>query len=258
MADPLTSDLLESRHGFFTRDGGVSGGLYASLQCGWGAKNDPAENVRENRRRAAAALDTAPTRLVSAYQIHSARCEIVETPWTPENAPQADAVASRTPGLALGVLTADCAPVLFEDREAGVAAAAHAGWRGALDGVLEATVRAMTSLGASRERIRAVVGPCIGPASYEVGPEFRERFLAADPRNADRFAQGADEDRPRFDLPGYVLDRLAALDLARTAWIGRCTYAEPDLFFSNRRALHRADPDYGRLISVVTVPETDR
>ncbi len=187
LRDPRLEAAAGLRHGFFTRAGGVGDGVYASLNCGFGADDAPAR-VTENRRRALAALGLDRASLCTAYQCHSNRCVVVETPWPREAAPKADALATRRAGIALGILTADCAPVLFADAEAGVIGAAHAGWRGALDGILEATLAAMTGLGAEPARVIAVLGPCIGARSYEVGPEFRERFVAAAPANAALFA----------------------------------------------------------------------
>ncbi|MEL6977098.1 MAG: peptidoglycan editing factor PgeF [Pseudomonadota bacterium] len=258
--EALTSPLLTAPHGFFTRRGGVSTGIYASLNCGFGAKDDQAAQVAENRRRAAAALGAAPERLVTAYQIHSADAVAVAAPWTPETAPKADGLATAAPGIALGALSADCAPVLLEDAGAGVVGACHSGWRGALDGVIEATLAAMERLGAARSRIRAAVGPCIGPEAYEVGPEFRERFLAANTGHDRFFRAAADEaaramGKARFDLPGFVVAALRRGGVAEAAWIGRCTYAEEALFFSNRRAVHRGDGDYGRLLSAIRAPD---
>ena len=256
MIQPLTSARLRARHGFFTRQGGVSEGIYASLQGGWGAKGDPRANVAENRARIAAWLGTAPTHLISNYQVHSAVTTIIDAPPAPADPCEADGLATRTPGLALAALSADCAPVLLEDAEAGVVAACHAGWKGALDGIVEATVAAMVQQGADPARIAAVIGPCISQESYEVGPEYVARFTAADADNARFFADGPDpaaraEGRAQFDLPGYVLSRLVSAGVENAEWIGRCTYAEPDLFFSNRRALHQNEPDYGRLISAI-------
>lgn len=261
MIKPLTSARLRARHGFFTREGGVSEGIYASLQGGWGAKGDPRVNVDENRARIAAWLGTTPTHLISNYQVHSAITTVIDAPPAPTDPCEADGLATRTPGLALAALSADCAPVLLEDDEAGVIAACHAGWKGALEGIVEATVTAMVSQGADCARISAVVGPCISQDSYEVGPEYVARFTVADAKNARFFRDGDDpaaraEGRAQFDLPGFVLSRLAAAGVADVEWIGRCTYAEPELFFSNRRALHRNEPDYGRLISAIIL-DTD-
>ena len=248
----LTSPRLELpgvRHAFFTRQGGVSQGIYESLNVGPGSRDDPAA-VRENRRRAAAALGAAD--LVKAYQIHSTVAVVADGPW-PGAAPQADAVVSATAGVVCGALSADCAPVLLADPEARVVAAAHAGWKGALGGVVEAALDRMEALGARRERICAAVGPCIGPASYEVGLEYLGRFVAADPAYAAFFRPGASDEKRLFDLPGFVLARLRAAGVTACEWLGRDTCAEEDLFFSNRRALRRGEADYGRLLSAIVL-----
>ncbi|MEL6478473.1 MAG: peptidoglycan editing factor PgeF [Pseudomonadota bacterium] len=245
MTEPIRAAALEGlRHGFFTREGGVSEGIYASLNGGQGSKDRP-EAVAENRRRIAAALEVET--ILSVHQIHSARAVTVSGPW--QERPQADAMVTRTPGIALAVLAADCAPVLFADRDAGVIGAAHSGWKGAIGGILEATLAAMRELGA--ERISAVVGPCISQRSYEVGPEFFDQFEAEDPDNAAFFAQGAG-DRMQFDLPGYVLARLRAAG-AEAEWTGHCTYADARRFFSYRRATHLGEADYGRLVSAIAL-----
>ena len=246
--------LAPARHGFFGRRGGVSGGIYASLNCGPGSADDPGA-VATNRARVAAALGVAPAALLTLRQAHSARAVVVDGPWTGDR-PQADALVSGDPGLALGALAADCAPVLFIDPAAGIVAAAHAGWRGALDGVLAATVDAMTGLGARRERIAAVVGPCISQRAYEVGPEFVERFVDEDPAFA-RFFAGGVGDRAQFDLPGFCLDRLRAEGVAQVAWIGACTHDDPDRWFSYRRATRAGEPDYGRQIAAIRAPGGD-
>ncbi|MDD2868850.1 peptidoglycan editing factor PgeF [Neomegalonema sp.] len=244
----------EIRHGFFGRQGGVSPGIYESLQCGRGAKEDLPERVAENRARVAQALGLAPAALVSAHQTHSAAAVVVEAPWAPGQAPEADALVTRVPGIALGILTADCAPVLFADRRAGVVGAAHAGWKGALGGVLEAAVEAMVGLGAERGRIRAAVGPCIAQRNYQVSGEFRAGFLASGPEAAAFFAEDhADPERWRFDLPGYVLARLKAAGVGESQGLGLCTYGAATRYFSNRRAVHWGEPDYGRQLSVVAL-----
>lgn len=252
MTPTLSSSLLDAlpgvRHGFFTRQGGVSTGVYESLNVGAGSRDDP-EAVAENRARAAAVFGAPADHLLTCYQVHSAIAVVAETPWA--GRPEADGVATHTPGLMLGALAADCAPVLFADPEARVVAAAHAGWRGALGGIVQATVDAMTRLGAQPGRIAAAVGPCIGPGSYEVGLEFLETFQAEAPGSERFFTEGARPDKRMFDLPGFVLWRLEAADVGRAEWIGRDTYAEQELFFSNRRALHRQEPDYGRLLSAI-------
>lgn len=246
---PIRSDLLAGiPHGFYTRQGGVSEGRYASLNCGPGSDDDPAK-VAENRARVRA--DIGADALVSVHQIHSATVVEADRDWDGER-PKADAMVSRTPGLALGVLTADCAPVLLADPQAGVVGAAHAGWRGALGGVLGETVAAMVRLGARREGIRAAVGPCIAIRSYEVGPDFVEAFLDAD-RGFARFFAGAEGDRARFDLPGFCLHRLSE-EGVEAGWTGHDTYADPDRFFSYRRVTHERGGDYGRLCAAVMVP----
>lgn len=258
-ATALTAPEMRSPHGFFTRQGGVSGGIYASLQCGWGATADPHDHVAENRARVARRLGVAPDRLATLYQAHTAEALAIDAPMDSAAAPKADGLVTATPGLALGALSADCAPVLFEDAAAGVIGACHAGWKGALTGIIEATVAAMAALGAAPARTTAVIGPCIGPASYEVGPEYVDRFTAADPANARFFtpalcAASAAKGHAQFDLPAYALSRLAAAGVGQARWLGRCTYAEPEMFFSNRRALHRGEDDYGRLISAIALP----
>jgi polyphenol oxidase len=239
------------RHGFFTREGGVSEGIYASLNCGLGSA-DGREQVAENRARVALRLGGDPARLISAHQVHSARALIADAPW-PGAAPQADAIVTHTPGLAIGVLTADCAPVLFADHEARVVGVAHAGWRGALSGVIEAALDAMESIGARRDRIHAAVGPCISQAAYEVGREFRDGFLQTGAANAAFFKSGADEYHFQFDLPGYCLKRLQEAGIARCESLGLCTYESESLFFSYRRSSHRSEGDYGRQISAMLI-----
>jgi YfiH family protein len=239
------------RHGFFTRRGGVSTGIHSSLNAGLGSKDDPAA-VAENRRRIAAHFGAEPAALLSCYQIHSAIALAAEGPWGSAR-PEGDAVATRTPGLVCGALAADCAPVLLADGEAGVVAAAHAGWKGAIGGIVESTVAAMEALGARADRIVAAVGPCIGPDSYEVGLEFLDRFIAEDAGAARFFRPGAAADKRQFDLPAYVLDRLARAGVRRAEWIGHDTCAEEALFFSNRRAFKRGEGDYGRLISAIAL-----
>jgi YfiH family protein len=250
LRSPLLSTVAGVRHGFFSRRGGFSKGVYDSLNVGQGSKDDP-EAVRRNRARAAAALGVPPEGLLTAYQIHSARAVEADGPW--ETRPEADAVVTATPGLACGALSADCAPILLADGEAKLVAAAHAGWRGALGGVIEATLALMESKGARRERVTAAVGPCIAQASYEVGLEFLERFADAAPGSERFFAPGRAPDKRQFDLPGFVLHRLAEAGVRRAEWIGRDTCAEEALFFSNRRAVLRGEPDYGRLLSAIAL-----
>ena len=244
--------LAGVRHGFFTREGGVSQGLYASLNCGFGSQDDR-NCVARNRALAMAGLDLGDDALVTLYQTHSANAVPVEEPWAPTAAPRADGMATRRPGVALGILTADCAPVLLADPDARVVGAAHAGWRGALSGVIEATVMAMEGLGAERRRITAGVGPCIGPNSYEVGPEFPGPFLALDPANDRFFRPAAKAEHWLFDLPGYVADRLRQLGLKRTAALACDTAAETDRFFSYRRSCLQSEPDYGRELSAIAL-----
>lgn len=246
---PLLAGLAGVRHAFFTRQGGVSRGVYASLNAGRGSKDEP-DDVAENRRRAAEWFGLTPDALNTCYQVHSDTALIAEAPWG-RYRPQGDAVVTDQPAIACGALAADCAPVLIADAEARVVAAAHAGWQGALAGVVEAAVEKMQRLGARRERMVAAVGPCIGPQSYEVGLEFLERFAAARPDSSRFFAAGAARDKRLFDLPAFVLDRLEKAGVAQAEWIGRDTAAEPDLFFSNRRAFHRREDDYGRLLSAI-------
>lgn len=251
----ITHELLSApgiRHGFFTREGGVSEGLFASLNCGFGSGDDAAR-VAENRTRAAARLMVAPDRLVTCYQIHSAEAVAVETPWRREAAPRADGMVTTTPGLALAVLAADCAPVLLADATGGVIGTCHAGWRGALTGIVDSTIQEMRRRGARLERIVAVVGPCIGKLSYEVGPEFPAPFLAADPADADLFRPAARPERFLFDLAAYVLRRLRRVGIGAAAATGGDTAAEEPRFFSYRRACLRGERDYGRLISAIAL-----
>ncbi|PWC81213.1 polyphenol oxidase [Azospirillum sp. TSH100] len=246
------NDITHIRHAFFTRTGGVSTGLYASLNCGLGS-SDSAAAVHENRARAAARMEVAPGNLITCHQVHSPTCVVVEEPWTPETAPKADAMATRQPGIALGILTADCAPVLFADSKARVIGAAHAGWKGAKGGVIEATVARMVELGAKPNRIVACIGPCIAQRSYEVGPEFPTPFEEEDARNRDYFAPARKPGHFLFDLAAYVTRRLG--DSGVTV-IQRCpndTVAEEDRFFSYRRSCLRGEPDYGRGLSAIVL-----
>jgi polyphenol oxidase len=247
-------ELAHVRHAFFTREGGVSEGLYASLNGGQGSADDPAR-VAENRRRMAEALRVADGHLVSCYQIHSADAVVAAAPWTRADAPRADAVVTATPGLAVGVSVADCAPVLFADREARVVGAAHAGWKGALGGVLEAAVTKMEGLGAARSRLVAAIGPLIRQSSYEVGPEFVNRFRAADAMNIRYFAPAERSGHALFDLAGYVRSRLERAGLGTIDDLCCDTYAEAKYFFSYRRSVHRHEPDYGRLVAAIALAE---
>jgi purine-nucleoside/S-methyl-5'-thioadenosine phosphorylase / adenosine deaminase len=245
----ITSDALAGvTHGFFTRKGGASSGVYAGLNCG-GGSDDQRDAVALNRSRVAGALDIAAEALTTVHQTHSANVVHVTGP-LPEPRPEADAMVTATPGVALAILTADCEPVLFADRAAGVIGAAHAGWKGALDGVLDATLDAMEALGAHREAIAAVIGPTISQRAYEVGPEFVERFVDDDMENARFFANGAG-DRALFDLPGYGLHRLRRAGVGHAEWTRHCTYSDPARFYSYRRSVHTRQADYGRLISVI-------
>jgi YfiH family protein len=252
LAAAILSDLDGIRHGFFTRRGGVSKGIYASLNCGFGSA-DRREDVTENRRRAAQALFVPSAHLITPHQIHSATALLVSAPWTPGEAPPADAVITATPGLAVGVLVADCAPVLLADPKAGVVGAAHAGWKGALGGIIEAAVAAMEEAGASRSRILAAIGPAISEASYEVGPDFQKAFAAEDASFERYFSLPSGQDRPHFDLPGFVRRRLKDSGVAHIENLECCTYQNESLCFSYRRSLHRGEPDYGRQISAIVI-----
>lgn len=247
----LTSDLLSPvRHGFFTRRGGASSGVFSGLNGGFGS-TDQRDIVEINRARVAEAMGVKTEALATVHQTHSARAiTLTEPPAEHGRREEADAMVTATPGIALAILTADCQPVLFADAEAGVVGAAHAGWRGALDGVLEATLDAMDSAGAKRDRIAAAIGPSISQRAYEVGPEFFDTFLADDPENHRFFANGTG-DRLQFDLIGYSLARLRAAGIGEVEWTGHCTYSDENRFFSYRRSVHRKEADYGRLISVI-------
>ncbi len=245
----ITSPALTGlTHGFFTRKGGASSGIYSGLNCGGGSQ-DQADAVAMNRARAASALGLAPEALVTIHQVHSAEVAVIDAPLEGDK-PKADALVTNTPGVALAILTADCEPVLFADPDAGVIGAAHAGWRGAIDGVLEATLDAMEGLGANRANISAVIGPTISQAAYEVGPEFFERFMDEDP-GYDRFFVGGDGDRVHFDLPAFGLHRLREAGVGAAQWTRHCTYGDPDRFYSFRRSVHHKEADYGRLISAI-------
>ncbi|GAA4220669.1 peptidoglycan editing factor PgeF [Sagittula sp. NFXS13] len=244
----ITADSLSPfRHGFFTRRGGASSGVFSGLNCGPGS-SDQSEIVQINRARVADAMEVDMPSLVTVHQVHSADAVTVDGPMS-DPRPKADALVTATPGLALAVLTADCQPVLFADADNGVIGAAHAGWRGARDGVLEATIDAMVALGAERDSICAAIGPSISQRAYEVGPEFFEDFLAEDMENA-RFFAGGEGDRMHFDLPSYGLHRMRAAGI-EAEWTRHCTYADPDRFYSFRRATHAKEADYGRLISAI-------
>ena len=248
LTSPSLSTTPHISHGFFGRAGGVSQGIFASLNCGPGS-GDVRADVVENRRRVAAALAPEAT-LLTLYQVHSAEAVAVTAPWNIGEGPQADAMATNQPGLALGILTADCAPVLFADAQAGIIGAAHAGWKGAVGGVTDAAIAAMEALGARRGRIAAAIGPCISQANYEVGPEFRERFAESD---SCFFIAGDRDGHFRFDLEGYVAMRLARADIASVERLCACTYAREDDYFSFRRATHRGEKDYGRQLSAIVL-----
>jgi polyphenol oxidase len=247
--------LTGIRHAFFTRAGGVSSGLYASLNGGVGSQDD-AGKVVENRARMAAALGVEPQRLLTAYQSHSPNVVVAEAPWTTGNRPQADAIVTRMRALAIGVTTADCGPVLLADPRAGVIGAAHAGWRGVLTGVIEATVAAMERLGAARGQIRAAIGPMIRQTSYEVGPDLVARFRAEDPAASRFFAPAKREAHAMFDLAGYIAARLKRAGITAVEDTGLCTYADPERFFSYRRTTQHAEADYGRHVNAIAL--TDR
>ena len=251
---PITHPLLTKagvRHGFFTRAGGVSDGVYAGLNAGVGSKDDPAR-VAENRRRVADWMGGGLDDLCGCYQIHSAVARVAETGWKGDR-PEGDAVVAAVPGPICAILTADCAPVLFADADARVVGAAHAGWKGALGGIVHSTVAAMQALGARPDRIVAVVGPCIAQQSYDVGADFQDRFEHHDTGAARFFAPGAAADKRLFDLPGYVLWRIEQAGVGQSAWTGHDTRADETRFFSNRRAFLNAEPDFGRLISAITL-----
>lgn len=247
-----TLKLPGMRHAFFTRQGGVSEGIYASLNGGRGSKDDP-QAVAENRRRMTEALGVEENMLATPYQVHSATAVTVTFPWLPGDAPQADAVVTSTPDLAIGVATADCGPILFADAEARVIGAAHAGWKGALTGVLDSTIDAMEKLGARRGSIAAVLGPCIRQKSYEVGPEFVERFCDENGENQIYFAHSAKNGHSMFDLGGYIVSRLKKTEIGSIADLDLDTYPDEERFFSYRRTTHRGEPDYGRLVAAIAL-----
>ncbi len=247
MLEILTSSALKARHGFFTRRGGASSGVFAGLNCGSGS-SDLAEIVEINRARVAAAMEVPIENLVTVHQVHSADVVRVGQPMSAR--PKADAMVTAVPGIGLGILTADCQPVLFSDPVAGVIGAAHAGWRGAQSGVLEAVVAAMVQLGSKPQDIRAVIGPTISQRAYEVGQEFYESFTDQAPETRRFFVNGR-AGKFLFDLPSYGLDRLRAAGVGHAEWTGHCTYRDPERFFSFRRTTHAGEADYGRLISVI-------
>jgi YfiH family protein len=248
-ADTL-AHLSGLRHGFFTRQGGVSEGLYASLNCGPGSEDNPA-HVAENRARAAQAMGASSASLCTLYQVHGAEVVTVTQPWEADARPQADAMVTDRPGIILGILTADCVPVLLVDPKARIIGAAHAGWKGAIAGVTDATVTAMETLGAHRDRLIAAIGPAIGWQSYEVDEAFLRRFLDADFANEQCFRSGAAAGKYLFNVKAYVATRLAGAGVHHVQILGNDTYREENFFFSFRRTTHRGDPDYGRQLSAI-------
>jgi YfiH family protein len=255
MAEFVTAGTLAGRpglaHGFFTRRGGVSSGGFAALNCSLSGRDDP-DAVQENRRRAADALGLPAPALAGLTQVHGAAVAVLDTPWPQHERPRADALVTRRPGLALGIVTADCAPVLFADAEAGVIGAAHAGWRGALGGVLEATIAAMAALGARPGRIVTAIGPCIRQPSYEVAADLRDAVLARDPADARFFADGARDDRWQFDLAGYCAARLAAAGVAVEV-TPHDTLPATDAFFSHRRNTLAGGGPIGHQLSAIAL-----
>ena len=249
LTHPNLSALRGIRHAFFTRQGGVSGGIYDSLNLGRGSKDMP-DHVAENRKRAAAHFDQGPDHLLTGHQTHSTTVLDAQV-LISAGSLEGDAVIAQTPGLICGALSADCAPILLADAEARLVCAAHAGWKGALYGMAQSAVAAMVAKGAMPERIVGVIGPCIGPKSYEVGQEFLDRFEDHQPGSSRFFAAGSVKGKHMFDLPSFVLDQLQQVGVIAPQWMGRDTLAEPDFFFSNRRAVHRGEGDYGRLLSAI-------
>ena len=249
---PVLENLPGIRHGFFTREGGISEGIYAGLNCGPGSNDDPA-NVAENRSRVAGKLGVAGEDLCTMYQVHGSDVMLVQGGYPDDQRPQADGMVTTTPGVALGILTADCAPVLFAEPESGVIGAAHAGWRGALEGVTDTVIEAMMDLGARRSRICAVVGPCISQDSYEVGPEFPTYFLEEDQANAEFFVPSSRPDHFMFSLDEYVHMRLAEAGVGQVQSLALDTCADESRFFSYRRTTKRGEPDYGRQISAIAL-----
>lgn len=244
------ANLSGVRHAFFGRQGGVSTGIYASLNAGTGSNDDPAAS-QENRRRIAAAFNAQPDHLLGVHQVHSPTAVFVTSPWTSDR-PHADALVTTKPGLVISVLTADCAPVLLADEKAGVIGAAHAGWKGAISGVLESAIALMQQHGAARERIKAAVGPCIHQNSYEVGPEFAERFAEADPANVRFFAPGRDG-KVQFNLPAFCAAQLASAGVSQIEILPHDTYAAADTLFSHRRSVHEKAGDYGRNCAAIAL-----
>jgi YfiH family protein len=254
---PIESPALATEgivHAFFTRAGGVSTGIYSGLNTGIGSV-DERENVLENRARAMRHLGVSPTNLAAPYQVHGTDTVVIEKAWPAGERPKADAVVTKTTRIAVAVGTADCGPVLIADANARVVGAAHAGWKGALAGILESAVEAMEGLGADRTRMVAALGPTISADAYEVGPDFVERFIAADADNNRFFRPSGRNGHALFDLPGYIVARLRGTGVAQVHDLGLCTYSDPERFFSYRRSVHRKEPDYGRLLSAIALIE---
>lgn len=248
----ITSSHLDQpgiKHGFMTREGGVSTGIYAGLNCGWGSRDDR-DAILENRAIVAQRFSRPASQLVTMFQVHGTAVAVVDEPWAPGKAPEVDGVVTTRPGIILGALAADCAPILFADPKNMVVGACHAGWRGAVDGIAQATIDTMIDQGAERDQITAVIGPCIGPLSYEVGPDFSAPFLAQD-RDYRRFFRPGDGDRQFFDLPGYLTQRLHEAAIAQVQATGDDTLPDETRFFSYRRSCHRQEADYGRQVSVI-------
>ena len=244
--------IPDIRHGFFTRQGGISEGIYATLNCGYGSDDD-AKDISNNRAHVATALGLNPEDLITAYQVHSADIVMVDKPWDAKSAPKVDGMVTNKSGIALGILTADCAPILFGDEQAGIIGAAHAGWRGALGGVAQAVISAMSELGASPSTITAAIGPAISATAYEVGPELREAFLEQSQDNDIYFTPSERPDHFMFNLPGYLEDILNQAGLKSVEVIDACTYKSEQKFFSYRRTTHQKQADYGRQISAITL-----
>jgi len=252
LAPAISPLLAPMAHGFFGRAGGASRGIYAGLNCGFGSGDDPG-HVATNRARAARYLGLPNAAIATPHQVHGREVVVVDQVWGPKLGPKADGVVTNRPGIILGVLSADCAPILFCDARAGVIGAAHAGWRGALAGVAEATIDAMLGLGAQREHIHAVIGPCISQSAYEVGLEFETTALGLDPQAFAHFSPGKSDDKRQFDLPGYLMGRLGRSGLGALANLDLCTYSYPERYFSFRRTTHRGEPDYGRDLSAIVL-----
>ena len=251
---PIQSEHLHSdaiTHGFFTRIGGASSGIYQGLNVGLGS-DDERSIVLENRQRVAQTMSVSGDNLMMVYQVHSSDVALADKPWKMEDRPKLDAMVSATPNIAIGVMTADCGPVLFSDTQNGIVGAAHAGWKGATGGILENTISAMENIGAERENIVAVLGPTISQKHYEVGPEFVENLLSLDSNNDAYLRPSENDQHAMFNLPQYIVDRLTA-DGVKASWTGDCTYADEEQFFSYRRKTHRGEADYGRQISVIKI-----